>query len=84
MSIQSVPAWKQIQAWHDNQSAVTRKTFGSPFGGQSDFTYSFGDAAANYYSGAAKLAAQAALKRIQAATNAATAAATTSSVNKIA
>ena len=68
MSIYQVPAWKQIQAWHEYQSYVTQRTFGSRFGNQTDFTSAFTDAAANFYTGSANLAAKAALKRIQDAT----------------
>jgi hypothetical protein len=65
-------AWAQMQNWHKVQSARTQALIGSGADLLSATSSRFNDAATNYYAGKAKLAAQAALSRLQAAVKAKT------------
>ena len=65
MFVRTVPAWQQMRSWQAGQKQITDQVIGSAADGTApDYTSSFSDAAATYYTGIANLSAQAAAKRL--------------------
>lgn len=65
MFVRIVPAWQQLQNWHASQKQLTDQVIGSAATGTApDYSASFTDAAATFYTGVANLSAQAAAKRL--------------------